>query len=212
MNRACLKKKSHLSTGGAARLTLDRVHRKILSGCETSCILPSKNKFERANNWKWIICLVCLTFTTVVKGQNEKFKALFIYNFTNYIEWPSADPANFVIAVLGDSPIIEELKAISKIKKVGTATLMVKKITSIADIGDANIIYVPSQKKKQMADIASALKGKSILIIGDNASDQFGINFIEVNAKQSFQISKSNIESHKLKVNSSLIALGVPVN
>ena len=162
--------------------------------------------------FKLILCLAGLCYFATGYGQNEKFKALFIYNFTNYIEWPGGNNATFIITVIGDSPIVAELQAISKIKKVGNATIEVKKANSAGEIGSSQIIFIPSGKKKVLPDVVSAMTGKPTLIISDNAQGKFGINFVEVDSKQSFQISKSNIEEHKLKVNSSLISLGTSVN
>ena len=159
---------------------------------------------------------ICLCFLGVLcftssYGQNEKFKALFIYNFTNYIEWPTGNKS-FVITVVGESPIIGELQAISKIKKVGSLVIDVQKINSPSEVGNSQIVYIPASRKKNLPEIAKALSGKPILIISDGAQGEFGINFIEVDQKQSFQISKLNMELRKLKVNSALLALGIPVN
>ena len=159
-----------------------------------------------------IFCISTLLWNVTAYGQNEKFKALFIYNFTNYIDWPSGSSGNFVITVLGDSPIVGELQAISKIKKVNNRPIEVKKVASIAEIGKTQILFVPSNKKKFLPDVAAAMAGKPVLIVTDNAAGDFGTNFVEVDQKQSFQVSKSNIESHKLKVSSTLLTLGIAVN
>ncbi len=158
-----------------------------------------------------LMCVAGICYFASVFGQNEKFKALFIYNFTNYIEWP-AGSKSFVIAVLGESPIVGELQAISKIKKVGSLPIDVQRVNSPGEVGSAQIVYVPASKKKNLPEIAKSLSGKSVLIITDGAQGEFGINFIEVDQKQSFQISKLNIELRKMKVNSALLALGIPVN
>lgn len=159
-----------------------------------------------------LLCLAGLFYFALGYGQNEKFKALFIYNFTNYIEWPGGTSGAFIITVVGDSPIVGELEAISKLKKVGTASIEVKVVNSASEIGSTHIVYVPPAKKKFLPDIAQAMSGKATLIISDNGQGKFGINFVEVDSKQSFQISKSNIEEHRLKVNSTLLALGTLVN
>ena len=159
-----------------------------------------------------IICFSILGFKQLY-GQNEKFKALFIYNFTKYIEWPSAPSDNvFTIVVLGDSPIKTELESISSYKKIGNASIVVKTAATVAEIGNAFIVYITPQKKKFLGEIAALYSGKPILIITDEAQGAFGINFVEVDQKQSFQVSKSRIEAHQLKVNSSLLSLGIAVN
>lgn len=162
--------------------------------------------------WKIILGLICLIGFIDANGQSDKFKAIFIYNFTNYIEWPTANQGTFQIAVIGDSPIINELNIISTKKKIGSASIVVKKVKSPAEVGESKICYVPGSQKKSLSEISAALKGKNVLIITENADDGFGINFTAINNKETFEVSKSNIESHGLKVNSALIALGMSAN
>ena len=159
-----------------------------------------------------LLWLTCLTLFSTTFGQNEKFKALFIYNFTSYIDWPTAPSGSFIITVIGDSPIYGELESISKVKKINGLPIELKKAGSAAEIGKTNMVFVPNNKKKALPDIEQTLSGKPILIISDGASNGFGINFTEADQKLSFQISRSNIDAHKLKVSSSLYSLGVAVN
>jgi hypothetical protein len=158
-----------------------------------------------------MLCLFGFFLISAVFGQNEKFKALFIYNFTNYIEWPSSGPT-FSIAVLGESPIIDELENISKIKKIANATIVVKRVNSASEAAQSQILFIPPSKKKVAAEAEQTLAGKSILIITDSNSVVYGINFLEIGQKQSFQVSKSAVASHNLKLNSTLLSLGIQVN
>jgi len=163
--------------------------------------------------WKFIIGgLIGLMGFIEVSGQSEKFKAIFIYNFTNYIEWPGASQETFQIAVFGDSPIANELNIIGTKKKIGMSSIVVKMVKSPTEVGESKICYIPVGHKKAIPEISAALKGKNVLIITEDATGSFGINFTEINKKQTFEVSKSNIESHGLKVNSALIALGNAAN
>jgi hypothetical protein len=143
-------------------------------------------------------------------GQNEKFKALFIYNFTKYIEWP-AQNGSFVITVFGETPMSIELHLIAQVKKVGSQSIEVRKAATINDIGESQIIYVPSSKNKSLADVSRRFAGKAVLIVTDESIDKghVCINFVVRDGKQSFEISKANIESHRLRINSGLMALGI---
>ncbi len=88
----------------------------------------------------------------------------------------------------------------------------IKKIGSALEAIGSQILYISSSHKKSATDADHQLEGRSVLIITDSNSAVYGINFVETGTKQSFQISKSAIESHHLKVNSSLVSLGIPVN
>ena len=71
--------------------------------------------------------LLCL-LGTVARGQNERFKALFLYNFTRYLEWPtSGQQDDFVILVAGkNAKITNELQQIAAKKTVGTLKMVVR--------------------------------------------------------------------------------------
>jgi hypothetical protein len=50
--------------------------------------------------------------------QDERLKAIFIYNFTKHISWPSKS-GNFVISVPGNNKIITEIEVIAANKTAG---------------------------------------------------------------------------------------------
>jgi len=51
---------------------------------------------------------------------NSKIKAVYIYNFTKYIEWPEEYlMERFVVGILGkDESLFNELEKMAKVKKV----------------------------------------------------------------------------------------------
>lgn len=160
-----------------------------------------------------ILMLVKLNFT---QAQNEKFKALFLYNFTKYIDWPdSYKQGDFVIAVIGNSTIVDELNVISSKKKVGTQNLIIKKLANPSQISKCHIVYLPPYKSGSLRSTLAVLQGKNTLVVsdGNNLVQQgAGINFIETGGKQGFEIKKKNIENKGLKVSGSLLSLGTVVN
>jgi len=165
---------------------------------------------------KKLACFIvtcCLFLSHEAFGQNEKFKALFIYNFTKYIEWPSKGGQSFVIMVLGDSPIVTELSTIAQVKKVGSSTISVKKVQSIGEVNECQILFVTNSKNRVVPDLLAKLQGRNILVITDEliGKSGFGINFIVKDGKQAFEVSKGSIENNGLKINSGLLALGIPV-
>jgi hypothetical protein len=76
-----------------------------------------------------------LAFVLLTKGFSQtadyKFHSVFIYNFTKYIQWPATQQSgDFVIAVMGNSPVFDELSKITANKTVGTQKIVVKKFNS----------------------------------------------------------------------------------
>ena len=146
-------------------------------------------------------------------AQNEKFKALFMYNFTKYLEWPDDyRQGDFIIAILGESPLSDELKIIAEKKKVGFQTIVIKNISSTDQIAKCHIIYIAKSKSGSIGDVKSKLATSSTVIITDNPGSigkGAGINYVVNDGKQLFEISKSNVEKQNIKVGADLLSLGI---
>ncbi len=165
------------------------------------------------------ICLVFafLSILTVRSfTQEDKFKALYMYNFTKYLEWPaSKQSGDFIIGVYGSSPIIGELEIISQKSKIGNRNLVVKKIATPDEMEGCNIAYFPTDKSSKAAELYMKFSGSGVVLITDKpgmAKEISCINYIMKDGKQQFEINKSNIEKQGVKVNSVLMTLGIVVN
>jgi hypothetical protein len=149
-------------------------------------------------------------------AQSEKFKALFMYNFTKYIEWPAASrQGDFIIAVLGNSAMTKELEIIAGKQKVGSQNILVKTYNTIDEINNCQILYVPTSKSSSIAQIVEKLSGKSVLIVTDKeglASQGACINYVKDGDRIKYELNKKNIEKRGMVVNSSLVTLGILVN
>jgi len=156
--------------------------------------------------------LFCINTTN---AQSDKFKALFMYNFTKNIQWPSGmQQGDFVIGVLGSSGITKELQTIAKTKKTGNQTIVVREFASVDAVANVHILYLPTNKSSDMKNILSKVNGKSVLLITDKnglALQGSCINYVMDGDKILFEISKNNIEKQGLKVSTALINLGIAI-
>lgn len=163
------------------------------------------------------LLLFLLIFSFIeAKSQNEKFKALFMYNFTKYIEWPGDKRSgDFVVGIFGNSPMKRELEVIATKKKVGNQPIKVKVFKSISDIGACHILFIPSGKSSSLEEVKNKVAGKGVLIITDKPGygrKGAGINYVLQGGHQDFEINKSFMAQQNLKVNSALYSLGTIVN
>ena len=146
---------------------------------------------------------------------NSKMKAIFIMNFTKLVEWPqSYRQGNFVVGVVGESPLYTELVKMSKTKKVANQSLEVKKYANSSEIGKCHIVYVSKAQSESLSSILKKVKSNSTLIISEKqglVDKGAGINFIVKNNRQKFELNKKNVEKYKLKVSSNLEALAFTV-
>ena len=163
-----------------------------------------------------LVILGLLALCATTKAQDEKFKALFMYNFTKYIEWPQAKQSgDFVIGVIGNSGMIDELNTIAQKKTVGAQTIKVKQISSADDVTKMHIVYITEDKSGEAAGVAGKIKGKGVVLITDKAGfalSTSGINYIKKDGKPNFEISTKHLNEEGVKVSAQLMALGTVVD
>ena len=148
---------------------------------------------------------------------NAKIKAVFIYNFTKYIEWPSDyQSGEFTIGILGENEALyNELNKMSKVKKVSNQSFSIKTFNSISEVSNPHILYIPRDSTEELSKAVTKLKGKSTLIVTEKpgmAKQGSAINFVIVGNRQKFELNKANVLKHNLKVASALENLAVLVN
>jgi len=161
---------------------------------------------------------VCAMVAPADQGEeaNAKIKAIYIYNFTKYIEWPDDyKQGNFVVGVIGNSAaLLGELNKMASTKTVGAQKFEIKSISSIGDVAQCHIVYILNESSAQLPDVIGKTKGKSALIVTDKdglATKGSAINFVIVENKQKIELNKSNIEKYKLKVAAQLVEMAVAV-
>ncbi len=148
-------------------------------------------------------------------GQTEKLKTLFIYNFSKYIQWPAeSSSGNFEIGIVGETPLFTELQKMAKTRKVGNQQIVVNQYSTIDEVENKHIVYVSMGSSTLLPALVQKANGFPMLIISEKGglvSQGACINFLFESGKLTYEISKSNIESHLLKVSSQLLTLGKEV-
>jgi len=77
---------------------------------------------------KPLITLVMLLLSLSLWSQEPTFKALFIFNFAKYIEWPNQEErSEFVIGIYGNDQVIKELDKLAAVRKINNKTIVIKK-------------------------------------------------------------------------------------
>lgn len=146
-------------------------------------------------------------------AQNYKMHSVFIYSFTRYVQWPDAyNQGDFEILVLGDSPIINELKTLAQAKKVGDRTIKVTKIKSASEIKKCNMLFVPADKSAQITEVMDKVNSQSILVVTEEqglGAKGSNINFIVKDGKLAFELNQAAVNKQGLKVSNELSRLAI---
>lgn len=157
---------------------------------------------------------IFLLVAHATQAQNYKLRTVVIYSFTRYIHWPQeyASMGTFDIKVFGDSPIIDELGEMARIKTVGDRPIVITKVASLEGIETCHILFVPAAQSGKLAGILKKLEGKSTLVIteqpglGQQGSD---INFLDNDGKLTFELNQSSLKKRELKASSELTRLAI---
>jgi hypothetical protein len=160
--------------------------------------------------FSFLVSVYIISSFASINAQDERFKAIFIYNFTKYINWPVSQ-GNFVINVLGNDAIISEIGEIATKKTVGNSKIDIIKVLSVSEIKKCQILFVSSSKMDLLSQVIQLARGKNILVITEKPNackDGSCINFLSRDGKLTFEISKSNIESCGLQVSTDLLKMG----
>ncbi len=162
-----------------------------------------------------LFAFLALLCSRGLQAQNEKFKALFIYNFTKYLDWPAGfSQGDFVIGILGSTAIEDELKIIAQKKQVGNMTIVISHFNTPESVTKCHLLFIPSSKSDNLGTITGKFgKTASIIITDEQGLAQKGsdINFVVKEGKQNFEINKTNILGKGLKIDPALLNLGIVI-
>ena len=158
-----------------------------------------------------------ITHNCLAQDVDYKAYTLSVYNFMKYIEWPEANSkGEFVLGILGDSPIYKELQIIAGSKKIKGHAIVVKYITKPEEALWCQMVYITSSKSSVVKTFKEQMKDKPVLFVGEReglAKKGAALSFVTLDDDAlKFDINKKEIEQHQLKISSSLILLGIVVN
>ncbi len=143
-------------------------------------------------------------------SQDDKYKAMFVYNFTRSVEWPSSEmKGDFVICVMNQDDVLKQMKAIAEGKVVGNSPISVVGVENINKIPKCHILYLPSNvKDADISDAVAKVGNAATLIVSDcPGAVKYGscINLVTVENKIKFEINDKAIKDRNLQLNKALL-------
>ena len=164
-----------------------------------------------------IAVLLC---STILCAQSEsvreyQIKAAYIYNFTNFVTWPSeafsSDRAPFIIGIFRDDPIYPYLKEIITGESVDGHRLIIKQYEDFEDLKTCHILVINDLEtdKLSSSDISALKKGNTLTVSNmPNFTQKGGIvKFFNKNNKIHLQINNEAAKAADLVISSKLLNL-----
>lgn len=146
------------------------------------------------------------------QNVNYAIDANIIYRFTKYVNWPNdKKKGDFIIGIVGESPLYDELKKVTADKWVGNQKIVIKEFSSSTTSFTCQILFVSEDKSNSMKKIASITDRSPTLLVSESdglARKGSCINFIIVDERLKLEINKANIEDRHLDIASELLSLG----
>jgi len=161
-----------------------------------------------------LVFLLLLCFSLSAFSQNEKFKSVFVYNFTKYISWPKTESEkSFQMGLIGKSlSLLDELKQVAGKSKVGNRPIVVKEVAASDELSNYQILIITDSESSRLKEVLAKVKGKPVLVITNSPGlAQAGacINFVEIDGKLKFEVNKRAVESQGLEISASLVNFGI---
>jgi hypothetical protein len=144
-------------------------------------------------------------------------KAVFLYNFTRYVQWPEAsETETFTIAVFGESEVTAPLREIAKKRTVGSKPLLIRQCFELEQIGHPQILFIAKSEARRVAQVLKLTEGLDILTVGETDglawSKGLAINFVLQEEAVKFEISAKAVDKTRLKIGSQLLKLAILVD
>jgi hypothetical protein len=149
----------------------------------------------------------------------HQVKAVFLFNFTQFIEWPErsflVEDSPFVIGIVGDDPFGEFLDETVAGEQVNGRPVVVRRYRAVSDSVRCHILFLNLTGRKEIESVITAARGNSILTVGDNdAFIELGgmVRFVQDRNRVKFQINQNAAVSEKLNISSKLLRLAEVVS
>ncbi|WP_185154060.1 YfiR family protein [Fulvivirga sp. M361] len=154
-----------------------------------------------------VIMLVLTGSLTSIFGQStERFEALFIYKFSDYIKWPD-NKAKKTVGVLNNSMVLKELNKVS----ASSGKITAIQLDGLSKIEECDIVYVGETTDATLQQAVASAKSNHILLV-TKGQKHVGkgscIGFYTEGGRLKFAISPKNMAAYQLKASGTLTALG----
>ena len=158
-----------------------------------------------------LVALILVSFIQPTKDVNLRVKAVYVYKFAQYVDWPkSFKTGDFIIGVFGDDKLYTEMQTSYSNKMIGNQTIKIKKYETVADVEQCHILFVAEKNSDKVSDMVKKYKSKSTLIVTEKEGkmkDGSIINFIMKDGKLKYEVSKTNATKHNLTVGQTLTSI-----
>jgi len=169
---------------------------------------------KKSKEFFLLILFAPLFLSAQVSTSEYQVKAAFLFNFTQFVEWPESSFSNSqipaVIGILGKDPFGNYLQDMIAGEAINHHPLLIKHFSSVEEVANCHIVFINISDKKTLQAIIDKLKGKTILTVSDASRFSKLGGMIQLSTrddKVTIEINLNAIKAENLVVSSKLLKL-----
>ena len=148
-----------------------------------------------------IFIVLFLLMGSSVCAQESKYQALYLYNFTKYIDWSGEQ---ITIGVIGNSPVLIELESLTR--NNGKITLL--KIAGSESVNSCDMIFLPESQSRNFDLIQDEIGSGPVILVTENEeliTKGAEMAFYTKNSKLKFIVNKQALDETGIKMSMTLL-------
>jgi YfiR/HmsC-like len=185
-------------------------------GILTALVASSRARGRVACSRALALVALWLASGVVVPAQRTTFderevKAVFLFNFAQFVEWPTSAFANpdtpVLIGVLGDDPFGAVLDEAVRGEVVRGRQLMVARFRRVEDVKNCHVLFISPSESASYSRIIAALRGQPTLTVGETAGFTTSgmVRFVTEGNRVRLEVNVSAVKAAGLTVSSNLL-------
>lgn len=142
-----------------------------------------------------------------------ELKAVFLYNFAKFTEWPAdvlPKDAPLVLCVAGDARVRRALETVTSGRSVEGHKLSVRKVDDKEPLQGCHVLYADDLDVKRATELLERLKGAAVLSVSDfDRFTQLGgtAHLFEENGKMRFAVNLAASQRSRLRLSARLLGV-----
>ncbi len=144
-------------------------------------------------------------------------KALYLYNFTQFVTWPDREKGDssrpILIGIMGDDPFGGRLENLATSGGGERPAIEVKRLSSPAEARQCDILFIGKSAKRSLGPVLAAVAQAPVLTVGDDDSYALRgciVGFYLERGTVRFSINERAAEDSGLTLSSKLLRVAKP--
>lgn len=146
----------------------------------------------------------------------HQIKALYLFNFTKYVEWPTAttNAVPFIIGVAGAPEVRSDLAEIARGKQLRGQEIIIRAVVTAAEARGCHILFIGNRDQQRLQELLEVVRGAAVLTVGETHDFLVlggMINFTNIENRVRLEIGLDAVRRTPLNMSGKLLAVASAV-